>query len=299
MHHNENMWDMGGLKSKMRVTYLTFLSGSLALAGIFPFAGFWSKDEVLFETLLHGVGGSPLLLAGYAMGLLAVFFTGFYTFRMVFLTFHGDARSELARDPDPVRWNVKGPLAVLGVGAAVVGLINMAPVEKLSGIHLTFLHDWLDGSLEGLTAHHYVEVLEHDWAAGYTPAELSPLVPAVVSLGLAVAGVVVAYRLYSGPDPAVHTTKLGSVRTILVNNYYQDEYQVWLARGVTVPFAKAADTFDQGIVDGVVNGVGSVSLFAGERFRRIQSGVVSNYAALLTLGLTLLLVAFGVFGGWF
>ena len=75
------MWDMGGLKDKMPVTYWTFLSGSLALAGIVPFAGFWSKDEVLFEALIHGVGtegtlGAMFLLA-YAMGLLAVFFTGF------------------------------------------------------------------------------------------------------------------------------------------------------------------------------------------------------------------------------
>ena len=299
MHHNENMWDMGGLKDKMRVTYLTFLSGSLALAGIFPFAGFWSKDEVLFETLLHGLGSSPLLLAGYAMGLLAVFFTGFYTFRMVFLTFHGDARSDTARDPEPVRWNVKGPLAVLGIGAAVIGLINMKPVEELTGIHLTFLHDWLDGSLSSLNAHHYVEVLEADFAAGYHAAELSPIVPAAVSLGLAVAGVLVAYRLYGGASPAQHTKKLGSIRTLLMNNYYQDEYQVWLARGVTVPIARAADKFDQGIIDGVVNGISSVSLFSGERFRRMQTGIVTNYAALLTIGLTLLLIVFGIAGGWF
>jgi NADH-quinone oxidoreductase subunit L len=290
---------MGGLKDKMRVTYLTFLSGSLALAGIFPFAGFWSKDEVLYETLLHGLGGSPLLLAGYAMGLLAVFFTGFYTFRMVFLTFHGNARSDVARDPEPVRWNVKGPLAVLGIGAATVGLINMAPVKKLTGLNIDFLHQWLDESLGSLNAHHYVEVLEADFAAGYSAADLSPVIPAVVSLGLAVAGVGVAYSLYSGPSPEQHTKKLGSVRTLLMNNYYQDEYQVWLAQGVTVPVARAADKFDQGIIDGVVNGISSVSLFSGERFRRIQTGIVTNYAALLTIGLTLLLIVFGLVGGWF
>ncbi len=300
MHHNENMWDMGGLKDKMRVTYLTFLSGSLALAGIFPFAGFWSKDEVLFETLLHGLGGSPLLLAGYAMGLLAVFFTGFYTFRMVFLTFHGDPRSDVARSPEPVRWNVKGPLTVLGIGAATVGLINMVPVQEVTGIHLEFLHDWLDSSMESLNAHHYTEVLEADFGAGYHAAEgLSPLVPGAVSLGLAVLGVAVAYGLYSGPSPAQHTKKLGSIRTLLMNNYYQDEYQVWLAQGVTVPIARAADKFDQGIIDGVVNGISSVSLMSGERFRKIQTGIVSNYAALLTIGLTLLLVVFGLAGGWF
>src|SRR6056297_3394732 len=161
MHHNEDMWDMGGLKDKMPVTYYTFLSGSLALAGIVPFAGFWSKDEVLYEALIHGMD-SPLLLGGYVMGLLAVFFTGFYTFRMVFLIFHGNARSEVARNPEPVRWNVKGPLSVLGVLAAVTGVINMVPVQKVLGIEgIDYLHLWLDnhyGGIEGLSSHHYAEL---------------------------------------------------------------------------------------------------------------------------------------------
>jgi NADH-quinone oxidoreductase subunit L len=286
----------------MRVTYLTFLSGSLALAGILPFAGFWSKDEVLYETLIHGLATSPLLLAGYAMGLIAVVFTGFYTFRMVLLTFHGEPRSDTARDPEPVRWNVKFPLAVLGVGAATVGFLNMGVLKNIIGDANLFLHEWLDGAYIGgelgaLSAHHYADVL-HDFA-GYSAAELSPLVPGAVSLGLAVAGAGGAWLLYSGPSPAQHTKKLGSIRTLLMNNYYQDEYQVWLATGVTAPLARAADKFDQGIIDGVVNGVGSVSLFSGERVRRIQTGVVSNYAALLTIGLTLLLLVFGLAGGWF
>ena len=301
MHHNENMWDMGGLKDEMRVTYLTFLSGSLALAGVFPFSGFWSKDEVLFETLVHGLGGSPLLLAGFAMGLTAVFFTGFYTFRMVYLTFHGDPRTDTAADPDPVRWNVKGPLAVLGFLAAVVGVINVGVLKNVVGTENLYLHEWLDGAymsgLESLSLHHYEELLET--FAGYESATLSPFVSGAVSLGLAAAGVVVAYRLYGGADPDPHLTGLGSVRTVVANSYYQDEYQVWLAEGVTYPLARVADKFDQGVVDGVVNGAGSVSLFAGERFRKIQTGIVSNYAALLTLGLVLLLVAFGLAGGWF
>jgi len=308
MHHNENMWDMGGLKDEMRVTYLTFLSGSLALAGIFPFSGFWSKDEVLFETLIHGLGGSPLLLLGFAMGLVAVFFTGFYTFRMVYLTFHGDPRTDTAADPDPVRWNVKGPLAVLGILAAIVGVINMGVLKNVIGIENLYLHEWLDGAYMGelgaLSLHHYEELL-HNFAGYETAtlspetATLSPFVSGAVSLGLAALGVVVAYRLYGGADPDPHLTKLGSVRTVVANNYYQDEYQIWLATGVTYPLARVADKFDQGVVDGVVNGAGSVSQFAGERFRRIQTGIVSNYAALLTLGLALLLVAFGLMGGWF
>jgi NADH-quinone oxidoreductase subunit L len=299
MHHNEDMWDMGGLKSKMPVTYITFLSGSLALAGIFPFAGFWSKDEVLYETVLHGLDGDPILLAAYAMGLTAVFFTGLYTFRMVFLTFHGNSRSETAEDPHGVRWNVKFPLVVLGILAAVAGFVNMVPVQKVTGLQIDYLHQWLEHGYAGLTVEHYGTLL-HDFA-GYGTAglELSPLLPGAVSLALALAGAVVAYLLYNVPDPVEHTDRLGEIKTVLYNNYYQDEYQVWIANGLTRPLARAANKFDGGVVDGVVNGVSSVSLFSGGRIRLIQTGVVSNYAVLLTLGLTALILAFGLLGGWF
>jgi len=299
MHHNEDMWDMGGLRSKMPVTYYTFLSGSLALAGIFPFAGFWSKDEVLYETLLHGLDGDPILLAAYAMGLLAVFFTGLYTFRMVFLTFHGEPRSGTAKDPHGVRWNVKFPLAVLGVLAAVAGFVNMVPVADVTGLEIDFLHKWLEHGFEGLTVEHYGTLL-HDFPAyGAAGVELSPLLPGAVSLGLALAGAVVAHRLYNVPEPVEHTDRLGGIKTVLYNNYYQDEYQVWIANGLTRPAARVANKFDGGVVDGVVNGVSGVSLFTGDRVRRIQTGVVSNYAVLLTLGLTALILAFGLAGGWF
>ncbi|EMA18551.1 NADH-quinone oxidoreductase subunit L [Haloarcula argentinensis] len=314
MHHNENMWDMGGLKDRMPVTYWTFLAGSLALAGIVPFAGFWSKDEVLYEALIHGFGTEgglgTVYLAAYAMGLLAVFFTGFYTFRMVYLTFHGDARSDTARDPEPVRWNVKGPLTVLGILATTIGFINMAPVAKLTGAHIDFLHTWLSGPEEGgwpellsTDLHHYEELLHevpHVDPAYPLGGEITTLLAsAAVSLGLALAGVLVARSLYAGADPVEHTDKLGGLKTLLMHNYYQDEYQVWLATGVTYPLARVMNKFDQGVVDGVVNGISSVSLFGGSRIRRIQSGVVSNYATLLTLGLVLLLAAFGIMGGWF
>jgi NADH-quinone oxidoreductase subunit L len=301
MHHNENMWEMGGLKDRMPVTYYTFLSGSLALAGIFPFAGFWSKDEVLYEVLVHGLGDSGiaggLLLVAYAMGLLAVFFTGFYTFRMVALTFHGEPRSETARDPHGVRWNVKGPLVVLGVLAAVAGVANMVPVEKLTGLNVDYLHDWLYHGPETLTGEYYSTLL-HD-VAGYSAAEFSVLISAALSLGLALAGSGLAWFLYNDPEPEEHTEKLGSAKSLLYNNYYQDEYQVWIANAVGLGVARVSDKFDQGVVDGVVNGVSSVSLSSGSRIKRIQTGVVSNYAALLTLGVVVLIVALGLYGGWF
>jgi len=312
MHHNEDMWDMGGLKEKMPVTYWTFLFGSLALAGIVPFSGFWSKDEVLYEALVHGLGTAgtqgTLLLVAYAFGLLAVVFTGFYTFRMVFLTFHGEPRSDTAKDPHGVRWNVKGPLVVLGALAATAGLVNMVPVNKLlDGAGIDFLHKWLGGpeSLEAQTSvHHYADVLLHD-AAGYSAGTLAGgevgtvLLSAGVSLALALFGSLLAYRLYAVPEPVEHTAKLGAAKDVLYNNYYQDEFQVFLAERVTMPLAKAADRFDQGVVDGVVNGVSSVSLFSGRRVKRVQTGLVTNYALLLTLGFLVLVVVMAVTGGWF
>ncbi|ODR80443.1 NADH-quinone oxidoreductase subunit L [Haladaptatus sp. W1] len=297
MHHNENMWDMGGLKKRMPVTYWTFLAGSLALAGIVPFAGFWSKDEVLYEALVHGLGGNPLLLGAYAMGLIAVFFTGFYTFRMVFLTFHGEPRSDTARSPHGVRWNVKFPLVVLGILATVIGLVNMTPVAELTGAHIEFLHTWLNGPVGATGAHHYEELINR-FAYG-EPAEFSGLVSSGISLAFALAGLGLAWVLYNVPQPVEHTDKLGSVKTLLFNNYYQDEYQVWLANGVTLPVSRAADKFDQGVIDGVVNGVSSVSLFGGSRVKRIQSGIVTNYALMLVLSFVVLLLVFGFTGGWF
>ena len=307
MHHNENMWDMGGLKSRMPVTYYTFLAGSLALAGIFPFAGFWSKDEVLYEALIHAPG-EPLLFGGYVMGLLAVPVTAFYTFRMVFLTFHGEPRTETARDPEPVRWNVKGPLTVLGSLAVVTGIINMVPVQTVysslnpnAGIHIDYLHRWLDnewGGIEGLSSHHYADIGPYGSEYLLGDEVSTVLAGAAVSLGLALAGLGLAWRLYGGASPAEHTAKLGGIKDVLYNNYYLDELQVWIAYR-TEDVAGVADVFDQGIIDGVVNGVSSVSLAGGGRIRRIQTGVVPQYAAMITLGLIALLIVFGVSGGWF
>ena len=296
MHHRQDMWEMGGLREKLPVTYYTFLAGSLALAGIVPFAGFWSKDEVLYEALVHGLT-DPLLLVAYLMGLIAVFFTGFYTFRMVLLTFHGEPRTHTARNPHLPGWNVKFPLVVLGILATVIGLTNMTPVAEATGLEIEFLHTWLEHGIEGLNSEHYGELLET--VAGYSAAELSPLLAAALSLALALSGAGLAYSLYSGDRPDRHTDRLGDARTLLMNNYYQDEYQVWIAETFGTGVARLSDRFDQSIVDGAVNGVSSVSLFSGGRIRRIQTGIVSNYATLLTLGLVALLLVVGLTGGWF
>ncbi|RQG99621.1 NADH-quinone oxidoreductase subunit L [Natrarchaeobius oligotrophus] len=300
MHHEQDMWKMGGLKEKAPVTYWTFLAGALALAGIIPFSGFWSKDEILYDALIVGLE-EPIILAAYAMGLVAVFFTGFYTFRMVFLTFHGEPRSEAAEDPHPVGWSIKAPLIVLGVLALVAGVANLAPVAKLAQLDITFLESWLDGefgAIEGLTYGAYGELLAYE--TSYIGTESTTvLIAAGVSLLLAFSGAGVAWTLYNVPEPVEHKERLGSIGKTVEDNYYQDEYQVWLAEGLTLPLSRAADRFDQTVVDGVVNGVSTASLFGSDRMKRLQTGIVTNYAALLVTGFIALLLVLGILGGWF
>ena len=295
-HHTHDMWKMGGLKEKLPVTYWTFLVGALALAGIAPFSGFWSKDEILYEALIHGLatdgGLGTVMLIAYVFGLLAVFFTGFYTFRMVFLTFHGKPRSEHAEEAHGVGWSIKFPLVVLGVLAFGAGFVNMAPLG------VTYFQDWLAGEHGLLTDYGHYSALLTDFS-GVGSAAIGPLVPAILALGLALAGAGLAWKLYAVPEPEPHTDRLGSVKALVANNYYQDEFQVWLADTVTLRLARAADTFDQVVVDGVVDGVSSVSLLSGRRIRRLQSGIVSNYVALLAASLVVLLVTFAFMGGWF
>jgi NADH-quinone oxidoreductase subunit L len=309
IHHEQDMWKMGGLKERLPVTYWTFLAGSLALAGIVPFAGFWSKDEALYDALHVGLD-NPVYLAAYAMALLAVFFTGFYTIRMVRLTFHGEPRSAAARDAHEPGWNVTLPLGVLGVLATVTGLINMKPLHELAGLDIEFLKKWLDrrryGGLEGSLVEHYEELARGTEGAGAGlttetiggSTELTILISAGLSLGLAIAGAATAWRLYGSAEPDQHTRTLGPFWGLASRNYYQDEFQVWLATGVTQPIARACNAVDQLAIDGIVNGTSSVSLYTGDRLRRIQTGTVTTYAALVVLGLLALFVGFGISGGW-
>ncbi|OVE84753.1 NADH-quinone oxidoreductase subunit L [Natronolimnobius baerhuensis] len=303
MHHEQDMWKMGGLKDKAPVTYYTFLAGALALAGIIPFSGFWSKDEILYDALIVGLE-EPVIMAAYAMGLVAVFFTGFYTFRMVFLTFHGEPRSETAENPHPVGWSIKAPLIVLGVLALVAGAANLAPVAKLANVDITFLQSWLEGGVGDATYAAYSETLFSGDDPVYNTdyigtEETTVLVAAGLSLLLAFSGAGVAWKLYNVPEPVRHKERLGSVRETLESNYYQDEYQVWLAEGLTLPLARAADRFDQTAIDGVVNGTSTASLLGSERMTRLQTGLVTNYAALLVAGFIGLLLLLGISGGWF
>ena len=124
------------------------------------------------------------------------------------------------------------------------------------------------------------------------------LIGAGVSLALAGTGALAAVVLYRGPEPTAHTDRLGAVGRLWYNNYRLDEFQVHLARGITMPFAQRLNGFDQHGVDGIINGVATIAIAVGERVKRLQTGVVGTYARVITIGVTTLLVVVAVFGGW-
>jgi NADH-quinone oxidoreductase subunit L len=276
------MWELGGLRRRMPVTYWTFLAGSFALAGVVPFSGFWSKDEALLAAFTNAAN-EPLLYVPFALALVAVVVTGFYTFRMVALTFHGEPRSEEAREAEGGGFAVYTPLIALGSLAVFAGFVNAVPL----GVHA--LESFLGGGEFASFAADTVGYADH----------LEPnLALTGVALVLSLAGSVAAFWLYAGADEPLKR-RGGATTRVLEKKYYADAFQVWLAEGVVHRMSKHLNTFDLGIVDGVVDGTSRVSLGSGDAVRRIQTGVVSHYAAILTLGVVALVFLVGLVGGWF
>jgi NADH-quinone oxidoreductase subunit L len=281
-HHKQDMWEMGGLRHRMPITYYTFLAGSLALAGIAPFSGFWSKDEALLAAF-RNAANEPLLWLPFGLGLVAVVITGFYTFRMVALTFHGEPRSDEARDAEEGGFAVYTPLIALGALAVFAGFVNAVPL----GVHA--LESFLGGGeFAALAAE----------TAGYVDHFEPSIVLSVVALALALVGSVAAFRLYAGADEPLKT-RGGATTRVLEKKYYVDAFQVWVAQDVTYGFSKYLNMFDLDILDGVVNGTSRVSLGSGDAMRRIQTGVVAHYAAIIALGVVALVFLVGLVGGWF
>ena len=282
MHHEQDMWRMGGLRKRMPVTYWTFLAGSLALAGIAPFAGFWSKDEALLSAF-RNAANEPLLWVPFGFGLIAVVLTGFYTFRMVALTFHGRPRTDDAELADEGGFSVYVPLVVLGLLAVVAGFVNAEPL----GIHA--LSDYLGASS------FYEAAAE---GAGYVEDFEVSLALTGVALVLAVVGSVAGFGIYAGKEEPLKKHG-GAVTRVLEKKYYVDSAQVWLAEGFTYRLSKVLNLFDLDIVDGAVNATSKISLGSGDAARRMQTGVVAHYAAIIVLGTVILGFIVGLFGGWF
>ena len=269
LHGEQDLRNMGGLKSKMLTTTITFLIGALGLAGVPPLAGFFSKDEILAATFFDGQRVLFLIL------LAGAFLTAFYTFRLVFLAFFGaprmsqEARRHVHESPAVMTL----PLTLLAILTVVAGIALGAPSS-----HGTAFERFLAPVLPHHPADH-----------GATGKVLL-----LVSIVVAVAGVVLAWLAY-GRRP-VRAEEIGAPQSglhrLLLNKYYVDElYDAVFVRPSYRLYLWCARVFDLGVIDGIVNGVGSTVVGWARALRRVQTGFVMNYALGMLLG-ALAVVAF-------
>ena len=331
VHSFDMKKDMGGMRKFMPTTFKTFIVCSVALAGVFPTAGFWSKDEILVGTGGLGVGadkanGSYHLML--IMGLIGAALTGAYMTRAIYLTFFGEFRGH--GHPHESGPRITVPLIILSVVALFGGLLNLPP-------------GFLGGSASSPTAWqerfgHFIEP-----SAAYFPA-ISHAVPswwlAIVASVVGLLGPAVAYWYYfikvdglakeTGesltelPNGLTTTNSLAATgHAFLVNKYYLDHlYNDVIVAAVKGPIAKGAywfnqnvldkavdttgetavksgefiyDKIDQGLIEGAVNGSGFLSNQGGKELRKMQTGKVQQYAALLFAGATILAGIFIIF----
>jgi NADH-quinone oxidoreductase subunit L len=289
--------DMGGLRKYMPKTFATFMIGSVALAGIPPLAGFWSKDEILLGA---GENGYGLFLV---VGSIGAFLTAAYMTRCVYLTFFGEYRGH--GHPHESPWPITVPLMVLAVLSVFAGFLN-APFADywftdLTNNEMTFL----------------AELPHHTFDIG----------TAAISTVIALAGIALGAVLYFGgrlPKGVTERNKAAHAGyALLANRYYLDHvYTGGVVGGIKGPIARAAYWFNQNVLDGVVNGVAKVIRIAGtfiykyidqgaidgavngsgagaeslgQAFRRLQTGRVQQYGSLLFGATALLALALVVF----
>ncbi|MGG3884916.1 NADH-quinone oxidoreductase subunit L [Brevibacillus panacihumi] len=275
--HTQNVFEMGGLWKKMPITALTFLIGCLAIAGIFPFAGFWSKEAILGA--VYGAHRFDLLF----IALLAAFFTAFYMFRLFFLTFAGEARGKHQPHESPAV--MTGPLLILALLAIVAGFINTPYAPLLS--------DWLLASDTGnAISHIFGDEVAH--AASWLQ---------VVALLISVLGIVLAYLMYVKkkiPADKIPET-LPWLYQLSYRKYYVDElYQAVIVRPLGwIGFILNA--FDKYVVDGLVGLTAKITNGIGALHTKAQNGQIQSYGTMVLFGLLVLIIAISltVQGGGF
>ena len=266
MHDEQDMRRMGNLKKYMPVTAATFIVGWLAIAGVPPFAGFWSKDEIL----LFAYDKSPAL---WFLGLITALLTAFYMSRLVFMVFYGEERGHDGvaagtAEPHESPWLMTLPLVVLAGLAVVGGALNL-PFTKGT----RFLEHWLEPVLEG--NERVVDV-----ATG-TKVGL-----AVIAVLAGLAGIALAYRVY-------YQHKREPIEPeILAEGWKYDSSIAAFMGGPGREAFEATASFDRSVIDGAVNGIASVVRGSGDGLRKVQTGFVRSYALGVAVGVVALLAYF-------
>ncbi|RMH73206.1 MAG: NADH-quinone oxidoreductase subunit L [Gemmatimonadetes bacterium] len=278
LHHEQDIRNMGGLKDYMPKTRWTFLIATIAIAGIPPLSGFFSKDEILWYAFSSEFGHWGLWL----IGAIAAFMTSFYMFRLYFLTFHGECRvdhhtkAHLHESPSVMTV----PLIILAFLAAVGGFVGIPHVFHVPNL----LHDFLHPV--------FAEGTERFMHESHGAASTEFLLMAI-SVLIALAGLFLAWNFYlKNPKwKEKYESALDGLYTVayrtLWNKYYVDElYDLVVVKPVRWTSERVLWKFGDGVViEGIVNGVAKVTVFTGQMFRLAQTGYIQNYAVSIVIGL--------------
>jgi NADH-quinone oxidoreductase subunit L len=262
MHHEQDIWQMGNLRKKMPITFWTFLIGALALSGIPPFAGFYSKDSILAQCLEQ----KSYLLFGVAVFIAGL--TAFYTFRLFFVVFSGKEKSEHASHAHESPPVMTLPLVILAIFAAIGGFIG---ITNNYGPQFAADHKTLS------IAQQFLEPL-------HAPVAM------FIGIGVALAGIFLAFSFYKNATSDPLPAKLGTLSTWMKNKFYFDElYEATFVRAHDF-IATVADWIDRWLVEGFCIGAirGGTDL-SGRALRLMQTGNLQTYAFLFVLGVALLL----------
>jgi len=269
MHDEQDIRKMGGLKEALPITSKTFWFGLLAIAGIFPFSGFFSKDEILWRVFSHG----DWLL--WIIGVLGALMTAFYMGRLYYLTFRGEKRWESGKHPHEAPATMTVPLVILAALSICGGLLGVP--ASLGGGNM--IEHWLEPVFEKanekmLLGVHDVEALEY--------------VLMVLSVGVALVGIYLARMWYLKRSelPERLSARFATMYKLLLNKYYVDEtYEA----SVITPMVKGSEKLlwrgiDVGVIDWFVNALASAVGFISRTVRVVQTGVAQSYALVFLVG---------------
>jgi NADH-quinone oxidoreductase subunit L len=277
LHEEQDLRNMGGLRRFLPATYLTFLAATLAIAGFPGFAGFVSKDEILWSSFASPLGGWGF----WIVGVLTAGLTAFYMFRLLFLAFYGAPRfaPEKAAKVHESPLSMAGPLVILGLLSVVGGWIGWPAVLGGGNAFGRFLDPAFEKARMLLP-----ESTHHTHATEYGLMALS--------VGIAAAGFLWAYRWYIRPSQAPERLKarFPSLYRWVLNKYYVDEfYDLIVVKPIVAGSRWLWRYFDDLLIDGAVNGLGRLVRGLGRAGAQAQTGYFRGYAAVFSLGSVILL----------
>lgn len=264
--HSNNIWKMGALYKKMKITTWTFIIGALALVGIPPLAGYWSKD--LISSSVRDAGFIDL----YYLAYIVSFLTAFYMFRLIFAVFFGSDRTEFKPHESPLVMTL--PLIILAVFSIFIGFIN-SPLVTTKFANLIYFDT------------PYVVDFE--------------IVKIIPSLLVGFLSITLAWLIYSRQilSPEYIKQKLKPIYIILYNKYYIDEIYSWFFNKVVLVLAGFCNWYDRKVVDGILDGSTDLLKLSGAKLRLIQTGNLQNYALIILVSVVLIVLwaAIPVLGG--